>query len=301
MKEPESVDPLLQGIRRRNRRILMATILVFVLPLGYVTRSFALSASHGYRNFENRFFDRESYEHDLTAEQSATIGKALDEARAHGADFKKAWRTAIDTAIAAGITGRADLGRCPTSVLGPSHFTEGLPAMPSWLTVAKTPEAVASIESAIGSSRDRELTSLEARAKRGHTDREAERLVKEVQAFSKDAAWTWEVLMVIDKRVEPAGSGKGADFTSGEIEARAFLYDYQRGAVTCAGRVHAENSDEIRFKSTSRGGIVNRGDGVIEAADSLGAALGNDLTVEGYRAAAEAVQFRAGPPLLQEP
>lgn len=297
MKEPESVDPLLQGIRRRNRRLFVATVLVFVLPLGYVARSCAVSTSHGYNNFENRFVNPERYEHDLTTAQRATVAAALAEARAHGAEFKKAWRTGIDAAIAGGITGRSDLGPCPTTVYGPSRIKDQLPSIPSWLAVAKTPYDVAKVEPAIGSSRDREADNLEARAARGHSDRDAEKLVKEVQAFSKDDAWTFEVLMIIDKTVAAVSLAATEGFTSGEIEGRAYLYDYRRKAVTCAGPVHAENSDEVRFKYTRRLGDPLGSSARVE----LDHALANDLTIEGYRAAASAVHFHAGPPLPQEP
>jgi hypothetical protein len=296
MKEPESIDPLLQQIRRRNRRILIATILVFVLPLGFVTRSCAISASHDYNNFENRLFNREKYEHALTAEQLATIQKALEEARAHGAEVKKGWRTAIDAAVAAGITGRPDLGRCPTTVYGPTRSKDEYPSMPSWLNVAKTPADVATIEPAIWASRTSSADDLEKRSKGIHTDREAERLVQEVQAFSKAEAWTFDVLMIIDRKVPAVSLGKTEGFTSGEVDGRAFLYDYRRKAVTCAGRVHAENSDEVRFRYTRRLGDPLDGSGTVE----LDHALANDLTIESYRAAAEAVHFRAGPPQIQE-
>lgn len=292
MREPESQNPLMLQIRRRNRRLFIATVLVFVLPLGYVARSCAVSGSHSYNNFENRFVNPELYEHDLTKAQSATIATALAEARAHGEEFKKGWRAGIDAAIAGGIVGRFDLGHCPTKVYGPSRVKGELPSVPSWLTVAKTPSDVATAAPSIGSSRDREATNLEERAKRGHTDREAEKLVLEVLAFSKDDAWKYDVLMVIDKSVAAVSEAEG--FTSGEIDGRAYLYDYREKTVTCAGRVHAENSDEVRFTYTRRiGDVTNRGAGSVE----LDHALANDLTIEGYRAAADAVHFRAGPPL----
>jgi hypothetical protein len=295
-KEPESIDPLLQQIRRRNRRIFVATILVFVLPLGYVTRSCAVSTSHGYNNLENRFFDRASYEHDLTAAQGAAVHAALASGRARDEGFKKAWRAGIDAAIAAGLTERPDLGRCPTTVYAPSHVAGELSSQPSWLSVAKKPADAATIESGIGWSRDRTAQGLEARILRGNTDREAERLVKEAEAFDRDDAWTWEALLVIDRTVTPIGGGKSEGFTSGAIDGRVYLYDYRRKAVTCAGHAHAENSDEVRFKFTRRLGDPLDGSGSIE----LDHALGNDLDFESYRAAAEALHFRAGPQQLQE-
>jgi hypothetical protein len=295
-KEPESIDPLLQQVRRRNRRIFVATILVFVLPLGYITRSFLLSGSRSYKNFENRFFDRESYEHDLTAAQGAAITASLAGARARDEGFKKAWRAAIDAAITAGLTERPDLGRCPTTVYGPSHVQGELSTQPSWLSVAKTKAAAATTESGIGRSRDWTFQSLEARALRGSTDRDAERLVKEAQAFDKDDAWTWEALLVIDRTVAPIGGAKSEGFTSGSIDGRVYLYDYRRNAVTCAGHVHAESSDEVRFKYTRRLGDPLDGSGSLE----LDHALANDLDFESYRAAAEALHFRAGPQQIQE-
>jgi hypothetical protein len=297
MREPESIDPLLQGIRRRNRRLFIATVLVFVLPLGYVARSCAVSTSHSYNNFENRFVDRERYEHDLTAAQRATITTALAEAKARDTEHRNAWRAAIDAAVAGGITERPDLGPCPTKVFGPSRIKGELPSMPSWLTVAKTPADVARTEPAIGWSREREANSLEERSKRGNTDRDAEKLVKDALAFSADDAWTYDVLMVIDRTVAAVSGTKAKEFTSGEIDGRAYLYDYRKKAVTCAGRVHAENSDEVRFTYTRRFGDPSGGSISME----LEQALANDLTIEEYRAAADAVHFRAGPPLQQEP
>lgn len=301
MREPQSVDPFMLGIRRRNRRIAIATVLVFVVPVVYLTRSFALSGSRGYRNLENRIFAPERYEHDLGAEQSATIRKALDEARAHAEEARKKWRAAMDAAIAAEITERPDLGRCPTSVPVPSRIKDQLPSRPEWLTVAETPAELAAATPARWSSFEQKARYLETRAKEPSTDREAERLVKEAQDFARNNArddhWPWEVLMVVDKRVAPVSISSEAGFTSGEVEGRAWLYDYRRGAVTCAGRVHAENSDEVRFKYTRRLGDPILGGGTME----LDRALANDLRQESFRAAADALHFRAGPPLPPEP
>ena len=71
---------------------------------------------------------------------------------------------------------------------------------------------------------------------------------------------------------------------------------HRRKAVTCAGHVHAESSDEVRFEYTRRPGDPLDGSGSVE----LDHALGNDLELESSRAAAEALHFRAGPPQIQE-
>ncbi len=296
-REPESVDPLMAGIRRRNRRIFIATILVFVLPLGFVTRSCALSASHGYSNFENRLFDHARFEHDLTADQRATIDKALAEASARRAESKQGWRAAIDAAIKGGITSRPDLGKCPESpYVGPRGKDQWLSA-PSWLEIAKSPADVPTAEPALWSSAEVAARGLASRAAAQHTDEQAERLVKDATAFARDEVWSWDVLMVIDKRVEPVSLSGKAGFESGIIEGRAYLYDYRRKAITCAGLVHAENSDEVRFKYTRRIGDLSDGSGTSE----LARALDDDLRYESYRAAAEAVRFRAGPKAPDEP
>ena len=78
---------------------------------------------------------------------------------------------------------------------------------------------------------------------------------------------------------------------------RAGMENYRRKAVTCAGHVHAESSDQVRFKYTRRIGDPLDGSGSIELAH----ALANDLDFESYRAAAEALHFRAGPQQMQEP
>ncbi|MEP7121602.1 MAG: hypothetical protein ABJE95_11850 [Byssovorax sp.] len=284
------------GIRRRNRRIFIATILVFVLPLGYVARSCAVSTSHSYNNLENRFVDRESYEHDLSTEQRATVQEALAAGRARDVAFKKAWREGLDAAITAGFTSRPDLGRCPTTARGPTHVQGEFSTQPSWLSVAKKPADAATAESGIGWTRDRTAKSLEEAAAKAHTDREAERLVRDARLFDSDDAWTWEALMVIDKSASPIGGTTSEGFTSGLIEGRVYLYDHRRKAVTCAGPVRAENSDEVRFKYTRRIGDPLGGAGTIE----LDRALRDDLDFESYRAAAEALHFRAGPQQMQE-
>lgn len=164
--------------------------------------------------------------------------------------------------------------------------------MPPWLNVAKSQADAASAVPAIWESRDREATSLETRAKGIATDHAAERLVKEVQAFNSDSAWTFDVLMIIDRSVAGVGLAVGDGFTSGEIDGRAYLYDYRRKAVTCAGRVHAENSDQVRFRYTRRLGDPLGGSGSVE----FNHALANDLKIESYRAAAEAVHLGADRP-----
>jgi hypothetical protein len=66
--------------------------------------------------------------------------------------------------------------------------------------------------------------------------------------------------------------------------------------VICAGRVHAENSDEVRFKYARRLGDPLDGSGSLE----LDHALADDLEFQSYRAAAEGLHFRAGPQPIQE-
>lgn len=102
--------------------------------------------------------------------------------------------------------------------------------------------------------------------------------------------------MVIDHATSPQGGARSEGFTSGSIDGRVYLYDYRRKAVTCAGHVHAESSDEVRFEYTRRPGDPLDGSGSVE----LDHALGNDRELESYRAAAEALHFRAGPPQIQE-
>jgi hypothetical protein len=295
--EPESVNPYLLAIRKRNRRILLATILVFVVPLGLVGRSCTLSVSHGYRNFENRLFDPERYEHPLTAEQRAAILAALDTTRARADEARKSWRVAVDAAMIAGLTGRPDLGRCPIPVSDPGKSTGSYPTAPWWMTIARTPGEVMTAQPARWATYEREIKRHEVRAADSYTDRGAVAAVKEAQDFAKIDRWTWDVLMIIDKRVEPKGLTGGEGFVSGEVEGRAYLYDYHAGAITCAGRVHAENSDEVRFKYTRRLGSTDLGAGSYERVT----ALERDLEVESHRAAAAAVHDRAGPPLLLEP
>ena len=128
-------------------------------------------------------------------------------------------------------------------------------SMPSWLNVAKSPADAAMAEPAISGSRDREATVSNSAP--GDRHRSRRRAAREGGAsLQRDCVWTWDYLMVIDKSVAAVGNPVGEGFTSGEIDGRAYLYDYRRKAVTCAGRVHAENSDEVRFKYTRRlGGI----------------------------------------------
>jgi hypothetical protein len=184
----------------------------------------------------------------------------------------------------------------------PSRIKDQFPSAPEWLALARTPEDLATVMPVRWSSYEREAGYLEARARGPSTDREAERLVKEAQSFArnyneKEDYRAWEVLMVVDKRVAPVALTQEKGFASGEVEGRAWLYDYRSDAVTCAGRLHAENSDEVRFKYTRRLGDPLGGSGWQE----LDHALANDLQQESYRAAADALHFRAGPPLPPEP
>jgi hypothetical protein len=299
MREPRSVEPSPQAMKRRDRKVAIAAVLVFLVPVLFVARGIAVGASPELRNLENRTFNPESYVHDLTAEQRATIRKVLDEAQARAAEARTGWHAAIAAAIAERVAERPDLGPCPISVPLPARLSTEAPSLPSWLTVARAPVDVAAVEPARWSSQQRAASELEKRATEQSTDREAERLMQEVQAFGKADVWTWDVLMIVVKRVDGSDARKEGDFfISGEVDGSAYLYDYRSRAITCAGRVHAKNSNKVEFMSEGGRSFGKRG---IQDVPARRRAIDNDLTQESYAAAAEALRFRAGPPLPEEP
>lgn len=58
---------------------------------------------------------------------------------------------------------------------------------------------------------------------------------------------SWELVIVADKRVDPAVAEQGK-FTAGFVIGRAFVYSHLSEAVVCAGRVVAHSSELLRHK-----------------------------------------------------
>lgn len=82
------------------------------------------------------------------------------------------------------------------------------------------------------------------------TQQAAARLIEEAKELSTSTFWTWDVLFVTDKQIEPVITRTSAressgSFEPGEVDGRAYLYDYRAGKVVCSARVHAESSNNL--------------------------------------------------------
>ncbi len=109
---------------------------------------------------------------------------------------------------------------------------------------------------------DRRADDLDASASRQHTDRDAERLVKEAQAFAKDDPFTWDVLMIVDKHVKGVPSAKRSASPAARSRARlALRLQARRGHLRRARPRRELGRGPLPVHAAARRHLAQRGRG----------------------------------------
>ena len=99
------------------------------------------------------------------------------------------------------------------------------------------------------------------------------------------------VLVARTTREPRAVSGRA--YEPGEIEGRAYLYDFSSGRVVCAGDLTAKSSKEIGYVYSDRSDTPPS----LGPVASMGDAIHEDIRLQTERAIVAALRWRAGPRL----
>ncbi|MBX3188881.1 MAG: hypothetical protein KF819_17815 [Labilithrix sp.] len=140
-----------------------------------------------------------------------------------------------------------------------------------------------------------QASSIEGRAKQKYRERDpSEQIFAESQRLATRKL-DYDVVLVIDRYREPYGTPR-VGFTSGYVGGTAFVWDFASRKVACVARVHAFNSETVRYEYRAPKYAPYAG-GSLE----LAGALRRDLETETVRAVARSMKHRAGPALGDEP
>lgn len=220
-----------------------------------------------------------------TVSEAARLGTArvaIASARARAAAAQVRFESSVREAIAEDVGPRPDLGACPVALPGGPSLIRGRPAFPL-LTVARDERTLPS-QAIAGVLAD-------ARRAEGHLAAgRFEEATLYARALDRPERFGYDVVLVA-RANKPVRAISGSVFEPGEIEGRAYVYDFASGRVVCAGDVKARSSRELGYMYSDR----NDAPLSLGALASLDDAMHEDLRRQTERAILEALRWRAGP------
>jgi hypothetical protein len=208
---------------------------------------------------------------------------AIASARARASAAQVRFETAVREAIAQDIGPRPDLGACPVALPSTSSLVYGRTAFP--LLVVDRTEVVATLPS-------QAIADVLADARRAEGHLAAGRFEEATlyaRALDRPERFGYDVVLVANASKQVRALSGNA-YEPGEIEGRAYLFDFASGRVVCAGDVKARSSKEIGYVYSDRNDTpVSLG-----PVASMGDAIREDIRRQTERAIIGAMRWRAG-------
>lgn len=219
---------------------------------------------------------------------------AIAGARTRAAAAQSRFETGVREAIAQGTVPRPDLGACPISLRsftlhGTASSLAGSARRGEFpLLVLERSE----LGETLPSQRVAEVLADVRRAESHLAAGRYEEAAIYGRALDRPERFGWDVVLVARASKKPFARS-GSEYEPGEIEGRAYVFDFASGRVICAGDVHATSSKAIGYSFSDRADAPAR----LGAVASMGDAIDEDIRMQTHRAIAEAVRWRSGPPL----
>lgn len=216
------------------------------------------------------------------ADRADRAVRAIDGARARSELEQTRFAAALAAALHDGTQPRADLGPCPVTLPEPAELT---PAFPLLVAAAHD---TASLPSKAVAGLLEDVRRAEAHAVAGRFEEAS----LYGAALARPGRLSHEVVLVASTWRRPRVTSP-ASYEPGELEGRAYLYDFTSGTVPCAADVRARSSPRIGFAYAT----------TADAPASLGkdarltASVDDDMNREIAREIARAMRHRAGPAL----
>lgn len=270
--EPAEVDePYAHVLGAQRRRARLVTVLVVIAAAGGVAK-----------------VARSGQPPPRTSVPEATridgARSAIDGARARASSAQARFETAMRDAIAAELGPRPDLGACPIELPAASSLAKRGPAFPL-LTVERS-EISGTLPSQAVAGVLADVHRAQAHLAAGRFE-EAKLYAR---ALDRPERFGYDVVLVA-KAVKKPRALSGSEYEPGEIEGRAYVYDFTTGRVVCAGDVKAKSSKEIGYVFSDRTDTP----AWLGPVASMSEAIDDDLRLQTERAIVAAVRFRAGP------
>lgn len=275
---PEVEHPyaaVLRSQRRRARIITAAVALLLVVGMVKMVRSGKSHARARGAGSEAR------------AQQAVGGARhAIDGARARAVGAQNKFDRGVREAVGQDLGPRPDLGACPITLPVASSLVSGRPAFPL-LNVERV-----EIRETLPSQAVAEIL-FDVRRAESHlaAGRTAEAALYG-RALDRPERFGFEVVLVARVSKRPYALSGNA-YEPGELDGRAYLYDFATERVICAGDVRAKSSKAIGYTFSERVDAPV----ALGPTASMGDAISEDIRLQSERAIVEAVRWRAGPPL----
>jgi hypothetical protein len=211
---------------------------------------------------------------------------AIAGARARAASAQVRFEGAMREAIADDVVPRPDLGACPMVLPAAASLAPGRTAFPL-LTVARS-EVGQPLPSQAVAGVLADVRRAEAHLAAGRFE-EAKLYAR---ALDQPERFGYDVVLVARTFKEPRALS-GRAYEPGEIEGRAYLYEFSSGRIVCAGEMAAVSSREIGYVYSDRSDTPPS----LGPVASMGDAIHEDIRLQTERAIVAALRWRSGPRL----
>lgn len=268
---PEVEDPYAAVLRAQRRRARLVSVLVALAVAGGVVKV-ARSGQPPPRRVVT-----EATRVDGARE---AIGAARSRAMAAQARFERELRSAIGDDLAP----RPDLGACPIQLPAASSLVTGRPSFP--LLVVERAEIGGTLPSQAVAGVLADVRRAEAHLAAGRFE-EAKLYAR---ALDRPERFGYDVVLVAHSATRPRALS-GSAYMPGEMEGRAYLYDFATGRVVCAGDIQAKSSKAVGYVFSDRSDTP----AWLGPVASMGDAIQEDIRLQTERAIVDAMHWRAGP------
>jgi hypothetical protein len=272
--EPAEVeDPYARVLRAQRRRARLVSVLVVIGVAGGVVKV-ARSSQPPPRK--------------VITEATRTDGAraAIAAARARASSAQARFETGMREALAANVVARPELGACPIELPAGRSLASGRAAFP--LLIVDRSDASGTLPSQAVAGVLADVHRAEAHLAAGRFE-EAQLYAR---ALDRPERFGYDVVLVASATKKPRAIS-GSEFEPGEIEGRAYVFDFASGRVVCSGDVRARSSKEIGYVFSDRTDTP----AWLGPVASMSDAISEDIRLQTERAIVGAVHFRSGPSL----
>jgi hypothetical protein len=190
------------------------------------------------------------------AAKSAEAETILTEAQTAASAKNAAWSKALAGAKTTAAP-RPDLGKCPVDIGFPPSLT--LLGVQAFLRDAGVdtdppPNVAVYLTSDIATAssprmRQFDFEAQQLRQRRGRfSDMGDDALVANAKTIGDMGYWSWDIALVLDLSEDTRVDIDAKTFRSGVRAGYAYVYDYAKGAIVCAGSFVATNSETLWVK-----------------------------------------------------
>ena len=209
---------------------------------------------------------------------------AIASARARASAAQARFETGLREAIAEDVGPRPDLGACPATLPSASSLVNGRKAFP--LLIVHRAELADTLPSQAIADVLADVRRAEGHLAAGRF----EEATLYARALDQPERFGYDIVLVARASKEVRAIS-GSAFEPGEVEGRAYLFDFASGRVVCAGDVKARSSKAIGYVYSDR----NDTPASLGPVASMGDAIREDIRLQTERAIVEAMRWRSGP------